>query len=235
MEAGLTSINGFKNHFTSVRPTLFKVDFLIPSENKYLSGNGIENDKIKYMYIYCNATSLPATRIDERTTFYFGRAYYEAGDQSFQPLELNFYNSQDFGLRSFFERWMNKINKRMENEQDVDIKGYDYFLPSLNLLQLNRRNEVIKKYVFCYLFPIECSDIRVAFDATNAIEEFTVSLRYQYWYEETGDDLNSSSLQQTTSPFQFNQTSSGGLLSSSGNRNNVALVNKSVTLITPDV
>lgn len=230
-DASVSSINGFKNHFTSVRPTLFRVNLFIPPDNKYLTGNGLDNDKIEYVYIYCNATSLPATRIDERTTFYFGRAYYEAGDQSFEPLELNFYNSQDFGLRSFFERWMDKINRRMKNEQTVDIEGYDYFLPSLGLYQLNRRNEIIKKYIFYHLFPINCSDIRVAFDAVNAIEEFSVSLRYQYWEELASDDD-----EETSSAYSSNSSSSfsagGGLLNSSKDPTSTKLINKPVTIRT---
>lgn len=188
MENNITSINTFKQHFTSVRPTLFKVILTLPTDNKFLENDWLNTDNSKYIYIYCKNAILPSSRIDERIVYYFGRAYYEAGDRTFDSLQLTFYNSQDFAIRNFIEKWMNNINRRNENSQDIK-ESYDYFLPQLDVCQLNRRNETIKTYSFLNVFPIECSEIDLNFSATNEIEEFTVTFRYQYWEEKTDENV----------------------------------------------
>lgn len=186
MESLDTSINTFKRHFTSVKPTLYQLVIPIPTDNKFIENKWVTTDKAGFIYLFCKGAKLPSSRVDERVSSYFGRNYYEAGDRTFELLELTFYNTQDFGIRNWIESWMQKVNQRMENTQPNEVKEtYDYYLPSIELHQLNRRNEIIKSYLFYYLFPVECSEIPLEYAATNSIEEFTVQFRYQYWEEET--------------------------------------------------
>ena len=181
-----TSISNFKHKFTSVKPSLFEIGFpsIIATTNNFLKTTEISSDKAKFIYIYCNAAKLPSSRIDERISSYFGRNYYEAADRTFEPLQLTFFNSNDFAIRNYFEEWMRRINKRQENMMIREGENFDYFMPVVELFQLNRRNERTKKYTFFDAFPIECSDIPLEYSATNSIEEFTVELRFQYWEEE---------------------------------------------------
>lgn len=181
-----TSISNFKHKFTSVKPSLFEV--VLPaigtSTNEFLKTDEITSDKSKFIYIYCNAAKMPASSIDERITSYFGRNYYEAADRRFEILQLTFFNSNDFAIRNYFEQWMQNINKRQENMMIREGKDFDYFMHTVLLYQLNRRNERTKLYTFYDAFPIECSDIPLEYSSTNAIEEFNVDLRFQYWEEE---------------------------------------------------
>lgn len=179
-----TSLNTFKNKFTSVRATLFRVFFSIPDTNIFLKNNFIKRDKITDIYIYCKNASLPSMTIQESLIYYYGRLYSEASDRVYDPLDITFYNSQDFAIRNFIELWIEHINKSQENQQiDGDSKNNNYnYFTDIQIDQLDRRNNVIKSYFFRDCYPISCSMIPLDYTQQNAIEEFTVSFRYQ-WFD----------------------------------------------------
>lgn len=192
-QLGLTGINEFKQHFTSVRPTLFRVSIQKPQGEffpNFLSGK--EGD----IYFYCKAASLPASNLGEIEVGFMGRKFYEHGDRTFDPWDVTIYNSQDFALRNFLEFWMNSMNSHEDNVQTksltpegghfsgVDLGNnssyYGYHL-DLMVQQLDRRNNVIHSYMFVNAFPTKCGEISLDYTATDTIEEFPVTFRYQYW------------------------------------------------------
>ena len=192
--AGLTGINEFKQHFTSVRPTLFRVSIQkVQSEffPQFISG------KEGNIYFYCKATSLPASNLGEIESSFMGRKFYEHGDRTFDPLDITMYNSQDFAMRSFIEYWMDQMNTHEDNTQTyslipeggyfsgINLSGntssyYGYHL-DLQIDQLDRRNNVIYSYTFVDAFPTKCAEIPLDYSSNDTIEEFAVTFRYQYW------------------------------------------------------
>lgn len=184
-----TSLSTFKSRFSSVRPTLFRVIFSILQDNEFLKNDFIKNDKVADMYIYCKNTSLPNSSFQESVVYYYGRAYSEAADRVYDPLDITFYNSQDFAIRNFIELWMNNINLSKGNRQIQADGSYNYF-SDIQIDQLDRRNKVIKSYIFKDCFPLMCSPIPLDYSATNTIEEFTVSFRFQ-WFQtlEMNEDM----------------------------------------------
>lgn len=188
---GLSGINEFKNNFTSVRPTLFRVSMGREQAEpfitkKYLGG------KENILYFYCKGASLPASILGEIEVPFMGRKFYEYGDREFDPWEITCFNSQDFGVRSFFEHWMNGLNLHEENRETYNggangghFQGgagdyFNYFI-DFKVEQLDRRNNVIYSYEMVNAFPTRVGDITLAYDDNNQIEEFPVTLRYQYW------------------------------------------------------
>lgn len=176
-----TSLSTFKNKFSSVRPSLFRVLFSIIQDNKFLKNDFIKTDKIKDMYIYCKNTSLPGSSFQESVVYYYGRPYSEVADRIYDPLDITFYNSQDFAIRNFIELWMNNINSSKGNKQLEADGKYNYF-SDIQIDQLDRRNNIIKSYFFYDCYPLMCSPIVLDYTAVNTIEEFTVSFRYQ-WFQ----------------------------------------------------
>jgi len=47
--------------------------------------------------------------------------------------------------------------------------------------QLDKNGDTLKTYNFRGTFPTNVSPIDVSYDATNTIEEFTVTFQVQYW------------------------------------------------------
>lgn len=194
---GLSGINEFKNNFTSVRPTLFRVSMQKEQAEpfitkKYLGG------KENLFYFYCKGASLPGSNLGEIAVPFMGRKFYEYGDREFDPWEITCFNSQDFGVRSFFEHWMNGMNLHEENRETYNGKQngghfqggagdyFNYFI-DFKVEQLDRRNNVLYTYEIVNAFPTRLGEIALAYDQNDSIEEFPVTLRYQYW---TSKDVN---------------------------------------------
>jgi len=181
-ESHFTSINDFKNKFTSVRPNLFRI--VLPSFESFpfLKNNFIKTDKVKDIYLYCKVAALPESLLEEISVAYLGRYFYEGTDRTFNNLNLTFYNSQDFAIRNFIEFWMNHINGNVSNHQIENIQDdYNQFLDTMTIQQLDRRENVIKSYDFHGCYPIRCSEIELDYSQNNTLEEFSTVFRYQYF------------------------------------------------------
>lgn len=196
---GMTGLNEFKNSFSSVRPTLFRVSIQKPPSDlffkDYLAGK--EGD----FYFYCKGATIPASKIQPIEVGFMGRKFYEHGDREFDPWTITLYNSQDFKIRSFFEYWMHMMNQHEDNRQTQGATGkgsghfagfnqsdyYGYYL-DLKVEQLDRRNNAIYAYNFVNAFPTELGEIQLDYTSTNTIEEFTCSLQYNYWVSVDADN-----------------------------------------------
>lgn len=199
-----TSINTFKNHFTSVRPTLFKVTPVYPNFNGATQPDAhLPANYYKDFYFYAKSTTLPASVIGEIEVPFMGRKFYEHGDREFNPWDITIVNSQDFAIRNWLETWMNGMNQHEVNKETGDLIGgdgyfrgmengssspyYNYFC-DFTIEQLNRRNEVIACYRMVDAFPTNCGDITLDYSSVNTIEEFTATFRYQYWVRQLIDE-----------------------------------------------
>jgi hypothetical protein len=49
--------------------------------------------------------------------------------------------------------------------------------------QLDRDGNILKSYILIGTFPTSISNIDLAYDSNDTIEEFTVSFSYQYWID----------------------------------------------------
>jgi len=186
-----TSLKTFQQKFTSVRPTLFIVEFNFSEESLFLKNEWLNTkDKVRDIYIYCKETKLPQSTLEYLTVTYLGRSFFEATDKTYEPLEITFYNSQDFAIRNFIEFWMNNINSSTELSQaeksNDKKKNYDQFMDSIIITQLDRRNNPIKEFEFIGAFPINLGEIALDYNQNNSIEEFNATFRYQ-WFKTIED------------------------------------------------
>ena len=91
-------------------------------------------------------------------------------------------NDTDFLLRNAFERWMNGINalsdnSGLENPSDYQVDAF--------VDQLDRAGSVIKSYTFRGLFPTTIDNIDLGYDTNDAVEEFAITYRYQFFESNT--------------------------------------------------
>jgi hypothetical protein len=111
-----------------------------------------------------------------------GRQLYIAGDRTFEAWTTTVFNDTDFLIRNAFERWMNEINalsdnSGLENPSDYQVDAF--------VDQLDRAGQVIKSYTFRGLWPLTIANIELTYDGNDAVEEFEVSYRYQYFESNT--------------------------------------------------
>lgn len=166
------NIDNIRARFTSggVRNTYFSV-FITP-----MPGGGDPENKLTFT---CKAAQLPGTNIGTIEVPFFGRRIKFAGDRTYEPWNIMVHNDEDFAVRHAFENWIQQMNKTIDNISELanvnDYKAEGY------VEQYSRTGSIIRTYKFSGLFPVAVSPIEVDWGAFDQIEEFQVSLQYDYF------------------------------------------------------
>ena len=134
------------------------------------------------MSFLCKATNLPGMTLGEVPVPFGGRQLFIAGDRVFDAWSTTIMNDTDFLIRNAMERWMNGINalsdnSGLENPSDYQVDAF--------VDQLDRAGQVIKSYTFRGLWPLTVAPIELAYDGNDAVEEFEVTYRYQFFEANT--------------------------------------------------
>ena len=176
------------------RSNLFEVELYFPDDAiPQDTTKDLVSDKARFLV---KAAALPASNISNIAVPFRGRNLKIAGDRTFDPWTITVINDTDFVLRNAFERWMNLINKHEDNAGLTDPTSYqqDLFVRQLGRSTVAGTNPVsavqvpvLKQYKFLGAFPTLVSAIDLSYENTDAIEEFTVELQYQ-WYDALASD-----------------------------------------------
>lgn len=156
------------------RPNLFKVGLTLPPAVNGISGTNL-NEQSKFLI---KAATLPQSSMGVIPIPFRGRQLKIAGDRVFDPWMVTVMNDTGFSIRDELEIWMNAINRHKLNEGLTDPSSY---MANLTVEQLDRDGSTLKEYKMVSAFPTDLSEIAVSFDATDTIEEYTVTFQYQYW------------------------------------------------------
>ena len=126
------------------------------------------------------AATLPTRTIGEIELKFRGRTIYMAGDQTpVEAWETTFINDTDFGIKNAIELWSNGINDFALNTGVVSPSDYQ---TDLTVEQLDRDETVLKTYILRNCWPTTSgSAIELSMETESAIEEFSVSWRYQHF------------------------------------------------------
>ena len=155
--------------------------------------NADDNDLAERARFMVKAASLPASTISNIAIPFRGRQLKIAGDRTFEPWSITVINDVDFKLRDSFERWMNLMNKHEDNAGLTNPTSYqkDLVVRQLGRSSMDQHTSgeaipVLKEYQFRGAFPTTVSSIDLSYENTDAIEEFTVELEYQWFDSMTG-------------------------------------------------
>jgi hypothetical protein len=126
------------------------------------------------------AATLPTRTIGEIELKFRGRTIYMAGDQTpVEAWETTFINDTDFGIKNAIELWSNGINDFALNTGVVSPSDYQ---TDLTVEQLDRDETVLKTYILRNCWPTTSgSAIELSMETESAVEEFSVSWRYQHF------------------------------------------------------
>lgn len=155
-----------------MRNNLFRVDLTFPA--------AVGGDTRAASFLIKNA-SIPGSGVSSLTIpARGGREIKLPGNRvSFDDYSLGIYNA-DFGLRNAFERWLAALNSHRGNVQTGDL---DSLLADFTVTHLDRQGNEIANgvYTFTGAWPTSISPIDLDFGGGTAIEEFNVTMAYQYW------------------------------------------------------
>jgi len=169
----MANINDFKAKLAGggARPNQFKVTMPFPGYSQV----GGEIEELAFL---CKTTQLPAMTIPSFTVPFRGRQIKIAGDRTYADWTITVINDTNFKLRNAFERWSNGINNATDGEGLTNPADYqvDAFVD-----QLDRNGATIKSYTLRGVYPIEIGAIPLDYEEQGAIEQFEVSLAYQFF------------------------------------------------------
>jgi hypothetical protein len=163
------------------RPNLFEVQLTFPTA----VNPGAANKKLTFM---CKTASLPGSTIGHVPVFYFGRETKLAGNRTFPEWTLSILNDEDFAVRNAFEKWMNGINRHVSNVRDLWAGNSLGYSTQGLVKQYSKTGDVLKQYTFEGIFPVDISQIDLDWGSNDTIEEYSVTLAYQYFVSTSKDN-----------------------------------------------
>ncbi len=170
------SVNEFRSQMAGdgARPNLFEVSMPFPG----FSAPGNAQSKLTFM---CKTAQLPGSTVGVVPVQYFGRELKFAGNRTFADWTITVINDEDFSVRNAFERWMNGLNSHTLNIRTPAALAPLGYTVDGEVFQYGKAGAIIKKYKFVGLFPTDVTPIDVDWGSNDAIEEFSVTLAYQWW------------------------------------------------------
>ena len=197
------TLSNFKSRLAGggARPNLFEVTLpSFPGAAEDFWGEG-ENESNTKMAFLCKAAQLPASTVAEIPVAFRGRELKVAGERTFEPWTVTIINDEDFGLRTSFEAWMNKISK-LNDATGVTNPGS--YMTNAYVKQLGRGKQkfaeensggesaVLRTYKFYDIWPTNVSAIQLSYDTVGQIEEFDVTFAVQYFTIGESEESGSS-------------------------------------------
>jgi len=154
------------------RPNLFEVNLYFPA----YAGNASQQ-----LTFLAKTAQLPGSTIGTVPLFYFGRELKFAGNRSFADWSLTIINDEDFSIRRAFEQWMNAINSHEGNIRANYARTPTSYTTDAFVTQFSKDGVPIKQYKFVGMFPTDLAPIDLDWGSNDSIEEFGVTLAYQWW------------------------------------------------------
>ena len=127
--------------------------------------------------------ALPGSQINSIPVPFRGRQLKVTGDREYIDWNVQVINDNNFAVRNAFERWHDAINGAATNVSGngIDVTRFDSYVGNIEIDQLGRNGQSIKRYRLIGAWPTDVSTIDVSFDAGD-VEEFNVNFTYQ-WFE----------------------------------------------------
>jgi hypothetical protein len=179
-----TKLNNFLSKIgEGVKPNMFVVDVSWPTDLE----NKPEGDNRELVNLLCKSTALPASNIGVIEVPFRGRTVKIAGDRTFDTWSATFFNDKDFKIRSYFEKWLEQINTHESNNAPlfVPTNSTAGYMATVKVKQMRKDDResgsILRQYDLLHAFPTSVSQIDLAYDSNDQIEEFSVEFQYSYW------------------------------------------------------
>lgn len=166
--------------YDGARPNLFEVSLQFPN---YVELGALAGSQSRFM---CKTAQLPGSTVGVVEVPYFGRQVRVAGNRTFAEWSVTIINDEDFAIRNAFERWHRGINGNVSNLRNSGAvsttePGRSYAVDAMVKQYSKQGGNPIKQYKFVGMFPSDIAAIDLGWDQNDSIEEFSVTLTYQYW------------------------------------------------------
>jgi len=178
------NLNNFMAEFKAgSRPNQFAVDLVLPNALKGSIRDGtLAESKMRF---FCKGASLPASEIGEIQVPFRGRQFKVAGDRIFSDWVVTVANDTDNLIRNSFEEWMDWVVGNVDADGFGNADNPLDYMASGDVHQLSRNGDKLKSYKFIGIWPSNVGEIALDFSSNDAIEEFPVTFKVQWWESDT--------------------------------------------------
>ena len=190
-----TRINAFLTNIgQGVKPNMFSIDIQWPAGN-LVSGPPSESTEKDLINVLCKSAALPASNLGVIEVPFRGRTVKIAGDRTFDTWTATFFNDKDMKIRSYFESWLESMNTHEGNYSPNFVPNQtEGYMCDVKVKQLEKHGaeggQVLREYILKHAFPTNVSQIDLAYDSNDQVEEFTVEFQYSYWFVDTPTSSN---------------------------------------------
>lgn len=129
--------------------------------------------------IVVSAAALPSSVLGVVIVPYLGRQIPIPGDRTFEDWTITILNDVTFSHRNALERWSNLILSHEGNIQGS--ASYRDLVTTIDVVQLDRDDKVIKSFKLLNAFPTNISQIDVGYDQNDTIETYSTTFSYTHW------------------------------------------------------
>lgn len=167
-------VDDFRNKLGGggARPNLFNVLVNFPGYS------GGDKEETSFM---CKGAQLPGSTLGIIPVPFRGRQVKLVGDRTFEPWTITVFNDTDFNVRNAFETWMDGMNGHSTNLGTFSNDAGSVYATNMEVEQLDQTGVPIKTYFLKNAFPTAISPIDLSYDANDQVEEFTVTIEFDYW------------------------------------------------------
>ena len=190
-----TRLNTFLDKIgEGVKPNMFVVDIAWPAS----LAEAPTGDNVDLVNLLCKSAALPASNLGVIEVPFRGRTVKIVGDRTFDTWSATFFNDKDFKIRAYFEKWLERMNTHEANSAPLYTPSTSTgYMATVKVKQMRKDDQtsgsILRQYDLRYAFPTSISQIDLAYDSNDQIEEFTVEFQYSYWQAvEPSNNLNST-------------------------------------------
>lgn len=186
-----------------VKPNMFYVEIPFPTASNGLKQGTVSTADQTTTNLLCKSAALPASNLGVIEVPFRGRTVKIAGDRTFDTWTATFFNDKNMIIRGLFEQWLEAINTHDGNTAPLftpSVDGTTGYAQLLKVKQLEKNSatepttaSILREYQLHYAFPTNVSQIDLAYDSNDQIEEFTVEFQYSYWTVESAGTRSGSS------------------------------------------
>lgn len=171
-------------NFDGARPNLFHCELTFPLTT------GAAQQQFTFM---ARAAQLPGDTVNQVPVYYFGRELKFSGNRTFPEWTVTVINDEDFQVRNALELWMSGLNSHVANLRTPEfIKGDGGYQQDGYITHFGKAGDIIKRYKFVGLFPVDLGPIEMDWGANDQIEEYSVTFAYQWWESVTTDTVGAA-------------------------------------------
>jgi len=131
--------------------------------------------------LLCQTASIPTGTIEQTELNYFGRVYKIAGTRTFEDWETTVLNDEDFAIRIWIEKWMDKINGNTSNVASEAALNPNNYMVDAQVVQYGKNGDPIREYAMLGCWPTTVAAIELDWSTNNEVQNFAITWAYTSW------------------------------------------------------